>query len=107
MRTQPDVHDGRGQSLRFWRQFASEDLAEEGVHDRVKPILGKPVPIIFGLPNVDVAQPALGHFDRHMADQALRRLVAESLFDPGVERRVDGDTCTNVYAIVVPPINPN
>ena len=79
--------------MEFTRSSAAvaEDLAEDGVHDRVQPLVGEPVPVGLGLPHVDVAQAALRALDGHVEDQPLRWGVADAVGDALVRGGVDGD----------------
>ena len=83
----------------FGRQLVPEQLGEQRVHDRVEPVLGEAVPIVLGLPYVDVAKAALRSLDGDMADQALRRIVAETLLDPSVNSASIGTSWLNAYGI--------
>lgn len=83
------MHDPQLGALWLIRQFITEHVAEKCVHDRVEPFLGEPITVFAGLPDVDVAQAALGAFGRDVHDEARVDLGAEPLDDPLVERGVD------------------
>lgn len=54
-------------------------------------LLGEAIPVLLGLPDVDVAQTALGSLDRQVDDEALRCLRAEAIEDPLVDGGIDRD----------------
>ncbi len=49
----------------------AEHLLQDRVHDGVEPVLGEGLVVIFGLPDVDIAQPGLGALGQ-VGDQAVR-----------------------------------
>ena len=60
------------------------------MHDRVKPFLCKAVAVLFGLPHIEVAEPAFGSLHHKMDDEALGRLGPELFDDAPIKRSVDG-----------------
>ena len=86
----PVVDDGDGRTWWLRRQVVAEDLAQHAVHHGMQSLLGEAVPVFFGLPHVDVAEPALGALDRQVEDQPRRWLVADASGDALVEGGVDG-----------------
>jgi hypothetical protein len=67
------VDDVHRLPLGLGRKVAAEDLGEQGVDDWVQPLIGEPVAVLLGLPDVEVPQAALGPFGGDVDDEAFRR----------------------------------
>src|SRR5215469_1710328 len=79
-----DIEHGAG---RFGRHEA-EHVLQDRVHDGVQPVLGEGRVVVLRLPDVDVAQPALGA-PGQVGDQARRAFRAQAVLDAGVGLGVD------------------
>src|SRR5215471_8025825 len=66
----PDVDDVEHGVHRFGRREAAL-LLNDRVHDGVQPVLGEGLEVVLGLPDVDVAQPAVDA-QGQVGDQAVR-----------------------------------
>ena len=73
------MHDLKRHPLRLGREFVAEHLGEQPVHDRVQALLTEAIAVLLGLPDVDVAQSALGPLDREVYEQLVRRGVTEAV----------------------------
>src|SRR5580704_4268359 len=87
----PYVDDVHRLPLGLGRQVVAENLGEQGVDDRVQPLIGEPVAVLLGLPDVEVPQTALGLLGGDVDDEAFWRDVTEAVGDPLVESGIDGD----------------
>lgn len=56
----------------------------------MQPLLGEAIPVLLGVPDVEVAQSSLRSLEREKDDESLRCFVAETIEDPLVEGGVDG-----------------
>src|SRR6516165_5966666 len=63
-------------------------LLNDRVHDGVQPVLGEGLEVVLGLPDVDVAQPAVDA-QGQVGDQAVRVFGAQARPDAGVGLGVD------------------
>jgi hypothetical protein len=102
----PHVDDLHRRPFRLGRQLVTEEADEKTVHDRVQPFLNEAIALLLGLPDVDVAQPALGPLDGEVDDESLRRFVAKAIGDLLVEGGIDGQFCVNAY-VINSPFAPN
>src|ERR1700730_3036740 len=87
----PQVYNGHRCAFRLGGQLVAEDVAEEAVNNRMEPLFGEAIPVLFGVPDVDVPQPALGTLEGDVGDESLRWLVADAIGDALVEGGVDGN----------------
>jgi hypothetical protein len=70
-------------------EIATEHFAEETVDDGVEPLVDESIPVLLGLPHIDVAQTAFRALDSEMHHQPGRRCIAEAVGDTAVEGVVD------------------
>ncbi len=86
----PEVGDGKDHAFGFGWRVVAEDVGEERAECGVKPVGDEAVAVGFGLPDIDVAQTALGALQGQVADQPRGEVRAECLHQPIVEGSVDG-----------------
>jgi hypothetical protein len=80
-------HPQRGEGRLLGWARPTEGAVDGGVH----PLLERPGALLLALPDVDVAQPALGSLHAQVDQQPVHRLVAQGVDDAGVGGGVDRD----------------
>ena len=103
----PDVHDRNGSHLGLGGHVVAEYFVQEAVDDGMETVLYEAVPVLFVLPDIDVAQPAVRVLYREVDDQPLRGLVAKTGSDAPVEGVVDRHILGERERHVIPSFAPN
>ena len=102
----PRVDDVEHDMVRL-RRHEAEHLLQDRVDDGVQPFGGEGVGVVLGLPDIDIAQPALGP-PGQVGDKTRRSFLAQALLDTCLDlcgdRHVVG---VGVSHLMPPTIGPN